>query len=201
MTYRSLRACVNDLRNTQQLIEIQQEVDPNLAMAEIHRRVYEAKGPALLFKNVKGSPFEAVSNIYGTFERTEYLFRDTLKKVQQVVQLKADPSRLLKSPFKYAGAGLTALTGLPKKIAFPRASDAWADYDQCATTDYFLARRRRSLYHITTGLDPRPGRCFDDAIKCRDVSHPTQRQRIHTGRRDRLALPNPSGHRCASHNV
>ncbi|MDX1479164.1 MAG: UbiD family decarboxylase, partial [Saprospiraceae bacterium] len=88
---------------------------PHLEMAEIHRRVYSAGGPALYFSQVKGSPFPAVSNLYGTFERTEYLFRDTLNKVQQVVALKADPSLALKSPVRGIKAGLTALTGLPRR--------------------------------------------------------------------------------------
>ncbi|MDX1409479.1 MAG: UbiD family decarboxylase, partial [Saprospiraceae bacterium] len=115
MGYSSLRACVEDLHLTGQLIVIDEPVDPYLEIAEIHRRVYAGAGPALLFQKIKGSPFPAVSNVYGTFARTEYLFRDTLKKVQQVVALKADPSLALKSPVRAVRAGLTALTGLPKK--------------------------------------------------------------------------------------
>lgn len=119
MSYRSLKDCVLDLEKNGHLIRIKEEVDPNLDMAEIHRRVYEAQGPALLFENVKGSPFPAVSNIYGTFERTEFLFRKTFPKVQKVIELKADPPRLLKNPFKYLSAPFTALKALPKKKIFP----------------------------------------------------------------------------------
>ena len=63
MAYRSLMDCVLDLEKHGQLQRIQSEVDPNLEMAEIHRRVFDAGGPALLFERVKGSPFKAVSNI------------------------------------------------------------------------------------------------------------------------------------------
>lgn len=113
MAYTSLRNCVDDLRKTGQLIEIGEEVDPNLEMAEIHRRVYAANGPAILFKRIKGSPFQAVSNIYGTNERCEYLFQNTLGQVKKVIELKADPSRFLKNPARYLSAPLTALTALP----------------------------------------------------------------------------------------
>jgi 4-hydroxy-3-polyprenylbenzoate decarboxylase len=118
MSYSSMRACVSDLEKTGQLIRIKEEVDPNLEMAEIHRRVFEAGGPALLFERVMGSPFQAVSNIYGTYERTEFIFRHTLQKVQRVVELKADFSRFMKQPGRYLGAPITALTALPKKKYF-----------------------------------------------------------------------------------
>jgi len=65
MAYSSLEDCLLDLENTGQLVRIKEEVDPNLQMAAIHLRVFEASGPALLFENVKGSRFRAASNIYG----------------------------------------------------------------------------------------------------------------------------------------
>ena len=43
MSYRSLRDAVLDLEKTGQLLRIKSEVDPNLEMAEIHRRVFEAR--------------------------------------------------------------------------------------------------------------------------------------------------------------
>ena len=81
MSYKSLRACVNDLEKHGRLVRIKTELDPNLEIAEVHRRVYDAGGPALLFENVKGSPFPAASNLYGTAERTDFIFRKTLDKV------------------------------------------------------------------------------------------------------------------------
>lgn len=118
MSYKSLRAAVLDLEKHGQLLRVKSEVDPNLEMAEIHRRVFEAQGPAILFENVKGSPFPAVSNIYGTFERTEFLFRHTLEKVQRVIELKADPVNFFKNPTRYLGAPFTALTALPMRSRF-----------------------------------------------------------------------------------
>lgn len=97
------------------LLRISAEVDPNLEMAEIHRRIYDKKGPAILFEKVKGSPFQAASNLYGTTERTAFLFRKTLHKVGKVVQLKADPTAFLRKPLDFLSAPFTALTALPKK--------------------------------------------------------------------------------------
>jgi 4-hydroxy-3-polyprenylbenzoate decarboxylase len=66
MAYSSLESCLIDLERNGQLIRIKEEVDPYLEMAAIHHRVHEAGGPALLFERVKGSPFRAASNIFGT---------------------------------------------------------------------------------------------------------------------------------------
>lgn len=115
MAYRSLRECIADLEKTGQLLRIPFETDPDLEMAEIHRRVFDGGGPAILFEKVKGSPFQAVSNLYGTYERTRFIFRDTFRKVEQVVQLKRDPFQLIKQPGKFLGAPLAALSGLPRR--------------------------------------------------------------------------------------
>lgn len=115
MAYKSLAECVNDLEKHGHLIRIKEEVDPYLEMAAIHLRVFENNGPALLFENVKGSPFPAVSNLFGTLERSKFIFRDTLPKVQQLVSLRSDPIKALKNPFKYAGSAMSAISALPMK--------------------------------------------------------------------------------------
>ncbi|MBX2929727.1 MAG: UbiD family decarboxylase [Saprospiraceae bacterium] len=116
MAYPSLKVAALDLERHGKLIRISTEVDPNLEMAEIHRRVFEAGGPALLFERVKGSPFPALSNLYGTFERTEFLFRHTLERVSKVIELKADPANLMKRPTRYLSAPFTALSALPMRV-------------------------------------------------------------------------------------
>lgn len=116
MSYASLRAAVEDLRRHGQLLVISEEVDPDLEMAEIHRQVFEQAGPAILFERVKGSPFQAVSNLYGTFERTAWLFRHTLERVKRVIEIKKDPTLALKSPARYWQAPMTALRALPRRL-------------------------------------------------------------------------------------
>ncbi|MEM9525195.1 MAG: 3-octaprenyl-4-hydroxybenzoate carboxy-lyase, partial [Bacteroidota bacterium] len=117
--YASLRQAAQDLEKHGQLLRITEEVDPDLEMAEIHRRIFAQGGPAILFENVKGSPFQALSNLYGTKERTNFLFRKTLPKVKKVVELKADPANFAKNPLRYAGAPFTALSALPRKHLTP----------------------------------------------------------------------------------
>ena len=115
MGYKNLADCIADLEKHGHLIRIKEEVDPYLEMAAIHLRVYEKQGPALLFENVKGSKFKAVSNLFGTLERSKFMFRDSLPDVEQLVALRSDPIKALKNPFKYAGSALTALSALPLK--------------------------------------------------------------------------------------
>jgi 4-hydroxy-3-polyprenylbenzoate decarboxylase len=116
MGYASLRACVDDLDRTGQLVRIGEEVDARLEAAEVHRRVWRAGGPALLFERVKGCRFPMVSNVFGTIERARFLFRDALAAVRKLVELKVDPSVLGKRPWRYAGVPLTALRLLPRKV-------------------------------------------------------------------------------------
>ena len=118
MAYSSLEECLLDLEKTGQLVRIKEEVDPHLQMAAIHLRLYEAEGPAVLFENVKGSKFRAASNIFGTLNRSKFIFRDTLQQVQQLLELKGDPVKALKQPFKNFNAGIAALKAFPKKNAW-----------------------------------------------------------------------------------
>lgn len=127
MIYRSMMECVLDLEKNGHLVRIKEEVDPNLEMAEIHRRIFDKKGPAIFFEKVKGSPFPAVSNVYGTFERTDFLFRKTLPSVSKIMELKADPSRLIKRPMRYLSAPLTALTALPLRQSLFSAPSMYAE--------------------------------------------------------------------------
>jgi 4-hydroxy-3-polyprenylbenzoate decarboxylase len=115
MAYKSLEECLLDLEKNGQLIRIKEEVDPYLEMAAIHLRVHEAGGSALLFENVKGSKFRTASNIFGTLERSEFIFRNSLKAVQELIELKNDPVKAIKSPIKNFSTGLAALKALPKK--------------------------------------------------------------------------------------
>ncbi len=117
MGYRNLRETVAALEESQQLLRIEQEIDPNLLAGAIQRRVYQARGPALLFTNLKGCRFPALANLYGTLERTRFLFRDTLAQVETLVKLKLDPKALLKQPLSALKAPQAAWNLLPKKVA------------------------------------------------------------------------------------
>ncbi len=113
MAYSNLEACLLDLERNGQLLRIKEEVDPNLEMAAIHLRIFEQKGPAILFEKVKGSKFRAASNIFGTLERSQFIFRNTLPKVKQLIDIKIDPTAAIKSPFKTLSALPAAVNALP----------------------------------------------------------------------------------------
>lgn len=115
MGYSSLAACIADLEQHGHLIRVKEEVDPYLEMAAIHMRVFDAQGPALLFENVKGSEFPAVSNLFGTLDRSKFMFRDTLAHIKKLVDVKMDPAAVLKNPFQYIGSSAVALGALPWK--------------------------------------------------------------------------------------
>lgn len=115
--YRSLEQCVIDLERHGHLVRVTEEVDPHLEMAAVHMKVFEAGGPALLFEHVKGSRFRAASNIFGTLERSKFIFRDTLEAVKRVIALRNDPMKALRNPFGHVMTGLAASKALPLRRA------------------------------------------------------------------------------------
>jgi 4-hydroxy-3-polyprenylbenzoate decarboxylase len=154
MGYKNLRDCIADLERTAQLVRIEQEVDPYLEAAEIQRRVCQAGGPALYFARVKGCRFPMVSNLFGTIERTRFLFRDSLQAVRQLVELKVDPAAFWKQPLgyravprtlwhlrpKWVSAGpilahQTSIEQLPQLVCWPRDGGAFITLPQVYTED------------------------------------------------------------------
>jgi UbiD family decarboxylase len=71
---RSLPEFIEVLRREHELVEISCEVDPYLEVAEIHRRIIDRGGPALLFTRVKGADFPLVTNLFGTTRRVDLAF-------------------------------------------------------------------------------------------------------------------------------
>lgn len=117
MGYRSLQDCVNDLEQQGQLVKIEQEVDADLEMAAIHRRVNEQGGPALFYQNIKGTSFKAVSNIYGTKDRINYIFRKELPIMARLSALRNDPSAAFKKWWSNLGLVSKAIHGLAKEMS------------------------------------------------------------------------------------
>ncbi len=115
--------CISDLERSGLLLRIREEVDPFLEMAAIHRQVHQANGPAILFESVKGSRFHCVSNVFGTMERMDFLFRKTLKPVQSLLEAWSDPLPLLRQPRKWLALTKTAFHSLPHYVhsGLPRA--------------------------------------------------------------------------------
>jgi UbiD family decarboxylase len=88
MPYPDLRAYLDVLRRKGDLIEVEAPVDPDLEVAQIHRCVIAAGGPALLFRQVKGARFPLVTNLFGTAERAELAFGPRpLQLIRRLVSL------------------------------------------------------------------------------------------------------------------
>jgi UbiD family decarboxylase len=71
---KDLRAFLDALRKENDLAVVEAEADPRLEIPEIHRRVIEEGGPALLFRRPKGADFPVVTNLFGTPKRLELAF-------------------------------------------------------------------------------------------------------------------------------
>jgi len=69
-----LRQFLAALERDGQLARVSAEVDSDLELAEIHRRVIAAGGPAILFESVKDRSFPVVTNLFGTPERIRTAF-------------------------------------------------------------------------------------------------------------------------------
>ena len=88
MSFSDLRAFIDQLRRANDLVIVAAPVDPRLEVAEIHRRVIAAGGPALLFTNVIESDFRLVTNLFGTARRAEMAFgHRPMQLVRRIVQL------------------------------------------------------------------------------------------------------------------
>ncbi|HKJ98787.1 MAG TPA: UbiD family decarboxylase [Desulfotignum sp.] len=113
MKFKSLGQCVRFLEKKKELVRISQTVDPHLEMAQITRRVFEAGGPALLFEKVKHAKFPALSNLYGTWERTLKIFEPELDQVKALVDMKFIPRKAAGSPGRLIKAGTALAHSLP----------------------------------------------------------------------------------------
>ena len=129
--YKDLEQALLDLEKAGMLKCVYQEVDPFLEMAEMARQAFENHGPALLFEHVKGSPFRAVCNIFGTQERLDFLFRKTLAGTQTAVLFKSNPVEFFKHarPTALCRAALTGLHSLPHK------SGSIGNFRECKLSD------------------------------------------------------------------
>ncbi len=116
MGYASLRACVDDLHKHGMLRVVDAELDPYLEIGEVQRRVYAAKGPALLFTRPRGTSFPMLGNLFGTLERARFIFRDALEGVRALVDAKVSPQELLRAPSRALRLPLAATHLLPRTV-------------------------------------------------------------------------------------
>ena len=111
MGYRNLRECVDDLEQAGRLVRVAHEVDTHLEVAEIQRRLYQARGPAVLLSRVKGCAFPILANLFGTPDRARFLFR-TLERRPAARPAEDRPARAAR-PWRHLGTARTAYIPCP----------------------------------------------------------------------------------------
>jgi UbiD family decarboxylase len=91
-----LRVFLLALRQAGELRVVEAPVDANLEVAEIHRRVIAAGGPAVLFERVEGKEFPLVTNLFGSRRRAEIAFGANaerfFQRMVEVLQSEMTPS-------------------------------------------------------------------------------------------------------------
>ncbi|MDR3270639.1 MAG: UbiD family decarboxylase [Peptococcaceae bacterium] len=172
--HRNLRSFLAQLKREQELVEIGVAVDPYLELAEIHRRVIAADGPALLFNNVKGSDFPVVTNLFGTRRRVElsvgaqpekivqtlvaalpsllpprlqdlWQLRDTLKPLTKIGLSQVKPSQ---APVLEIHEAEVDLRKLPALTSWPEDGGAFITLPLVYTEDPLTHQHNLGMYRI-----------------------------------------------------
>ncbi len=92
MEFPNLKSFLGELSREGLLAVIECPVSAHLEVAEIHRRVIAAGGPALLFTHIEGSSLPLVTNLFGTSGRADLAFgRRPEELVRRVVSLAQGP--------------------------------------------------------------------------------------------------------------
>ncbi len=153
MPYRNLQECVRDLERHGELKRIDYPLDPNLELAAIQRRAFQARSPALLFTRPKGTAFPMLCNLFGTSQRLHFIFRKGLPALKAIFQARADPANILRKP----GTLLRTLSGLP--LLLPKLESA-PDFDSGTKKAPVLECRAKleQLPHLRSW--PRDGGAF-----------------------------------------
>lgn len=122
----SLKELSTKLRACGHLVDVFVPVDPCLELPEIHRRVIQNQGPALLFHHVVGSKFPVLTNLFGSQDRIDLLFSDVQDDLflQLSRFLSSEPS--FKTCWKYKNLFQRVMSARLKKffsLRFPWQTD------------------------------------------------------------------------------
>ena len=118
---KDLRAFLDVLRREGDLAIVEAEADPRLEIPEIHRRVIEEGGPALLFKRPKGADFPVVTNLFGTPKRLDLAFG---KRPREFVETAARAATELLPPTREKLWAFRSFFGAALRVGTKRATHA-----------------------------------------------------------------------------
>ncbi len=109
-----LREFVKRLEQKGLLARIRTEVDPELEVTEINRKVLEGRSKALLFENPKGSEIPILINAFGSEEMVKIALENEPQKIgEEIVSL------LKTKPPKSLGEALESIKKLKDLFSFP----------------------------------------------------------------------------------
>jgi len=117
----TLQTLIPILEKQNKLRRITIQADPVLEISEITQRVFREGGPALLFENVKGSRFPALTNLYGAQERLEFIFGKTVTDFCTLISdmLNTEFPTSLKGSLTLLSKLKNLKTLIPKKVSSP----------------------------------------------------------------------------------
>ena len=140
MSYADLRDFLHKLREQNELIEIDAEVDPYLEITEICDRVLRVDGPAILFKRPKGSKVPLLANLFGTQKRVAMgMGESSVDALREVGKLLAflkepDPPKGVKQAWQSLPVYKKVLDMAPKMVSNPECHQCIIDKNQVDLT-------------------------------------------------------------------
>lgn len=114
----NLRSFIHLLEQRGDLCRITTPVDPDLEVAEIHRRVIAQGGPALLFERPLGAKFPLVTNLFGTAKRVELAFGPRPRAILETI---ARAPEVLMPPSLRGAWRMRSLAALPLRVGLRRS--------------------------------------------------------------------------------
>ena len=105
MAVKDLRQFLQVLQNRGELLSIEEEVDLRFELSEYLKQFDTIRGPALLFKNIKGHAMQIAGNLIGTKKRLAFAFgvQDEEKLLETFLKRRArkiEPKRVRSGPVK-----------------------------------------------------------------------------------------------------
>ena len=177
---KNLREYLALLASKGELREISEPCDPRLEIPEIHRRVVEKRGPALLFRHPIGSDFPLVTNLFGTPERIRWAFgskpeefvRDAVRVVSEMGSglgalweargwawkaLRVGLKDTKRGPITECGPENPALQRLPATVSWPGDGGPFLTLPLVYTEHPESGKHNLGIYRMQTFSDAEAG--------------------------------------------